>query len=357
MKVLFAFPENDNPYTYELAEMIKVYGNAETHIGVDHFWGRKLEADIVHIHWPDALIPLWKKPTHQDLLALEEALEYWSLRSVIVVTRHNLLPHQSNEKVYEDLYSMVYSYADAIIHMGKFSMEEFTQRYKNLQTKGLSRQSIIPHPMYKAFPNSISKEEARKTLGISKNRFVILAFGDIRTQSEVKLLKESFDRLHLRKKLLLVPRWKYSDNKIYKRLQFYYYQLHPDFYFGANHLGKKIVKVEDVQLYFNAADITIIPRINSLNSGVLILGFQFGQVVVGPDFGVIGEILKETGNPTFNHEEPGSVVSSMKAAESLAKAGKGNENRKYAEANWNHERVSMGHVNLYRELLKEKKIK
>lgn len=53
----------------------------------------------------------------------------------------------------------------------------------------------------------------------------------------------------------------------------------------------------------SVADIALLQRVKILNSGSLPLNFYFGNVVVGPDVGNVGEILKKTGNPVFNVED------------------------------------------------------
>ncbi len=51
------------------------------------------------------------------------------------------------------------------------------------------------------------------------------------------------------------------------------------------------------------ADVLFIPIIKSLNSGNVALGNTFGKVVVGPNYGVIGEELEKLGNPVFDVDQ------------------------------------------------------
>ena len=114
-----------------------------------------------------------------------------------------------------------------------------------------------------------------------------------------------------------------------------------------------MVPSEDIQLFMNAADVVIIPRIKNLNSGVLILAFTFGKVVVGTDFGVIGEILSDTGNPTFAPDDISSVVCAIEDAKELAENGKGEENRIYAHKKWNWGKITQEHLALYKTLISD----
>ena len=47
-----------------------------------------------------------------------------------------------------------------------------------------------------------------------------------------------------------------------------------------------------------------VPRCSSssLNSGIIPLALTFGRVVVGPAAGVMGEMLRQSNNPTFDDE-------------------------------------------------------
>lgn len=351
MKIIFAFPSNDNPYTYELASMVKSYAKSEVLIGTEYFWNKTPEVDIVHIHWPEALFPNWRIENAQDLTSLENILKHWKQHSKIVITRHNILPHKRRSAQYEALYALVYTYADAIIHMGKVSIDDYMKRHASIHAKNAQQiHQIIPHPIYTSLPNDVSRSEARERLGIRANQLVVLAFGDIRTTEEARLLIQTFKAIPDKHKLLLVPRWKYSQHKIYKRLEYYYYKLHPKYAFGANHLGKNLVPDDQIQLYFNAADILFLPRLRSLNSGILILGFTFAKVVVGSNYGVVGEILKTTGNPVFEPDAMHTAVDAIAKAQKLSLAGKGNDNRNYADEHWSSEKIGAQHYQLYQKV-------
>ena len=43
----------------------------------------------------------------------------------------------------------------------------------------------------------------------------------------------------------------------------------------------------------------LIAKQNNLNSGNIALGYSFSNIVLGPDTGNIGEILRSTNNPTY----------------------------------------------------------
>jgi glycosyltransferase involved in cell wall biosynthesis len=108
---------------------------------------------------------------------------------------------------------------------------------------------------------------------------------------------------------------------------------------------------EEVQLFLRAADVLVIPREGVLNSGNVALGFTFGRVVVGPDEGVIGEVLRKTNNPVY---EPGDaqVLSDALKAVRNSDTRRGERNKAYAMEEMRWEKVASRHVDLYREVLK-----
>jgi glycosyltransferase involved in cell wall biosynthesis len=105
---------------------------------------------------------------------------------------------------------------------------------------------------------------------------------------------------------------------------------------------------DEVQRYLRAADILVIPRIRALNSGNAALGFTFGTVVVGPQHGVIGKTLRQTGNPTFDPRDPASPGQALEHATSLTRRGKGAQNEAHARVRWNWRVIGAQHVGAYR---------
>ncbi len=104
-----------------------------------------------------------------------------------------------------------------------------------------------------------------------------------------------------------------------------------------------------MQYHFNASDVHLIQRLKSLNSGSLILGFAFKKVVVGPNYGSIGEILRETGNPTFDPYDNNSIIEAVKKGKDLVESNKGVENYDYAKMNWDLSIIANKHISLYKD--------
>ena len=362
MKVLeAAIPQNHNRYFADLCDAL----SERCSLLHDHevFWDARGDFDIVHIHWPEYLSYQIERGVvggtiDADLLCeLKEKLEAWKNKSVVVVTRHNVYPHCNANGSADELYRTVYEHADAVIHMGGYSQREYSERY--LEEKFLANQvqALIPHPNYASFPNQVSRKDARSRLGLRNRTKVVLAFGAFKSDDESRLVMDAFQRLGGIDKVLIAPGWreKLPDIK-WIRLRNYvrdlnrlYRTIHPQYRFGG-----QFIPDEDVQYYLNSADVFMIQRWSPLNSGNLVLGFTFANIVVGPDAGNVGEILRATGNPVFEPGNAASAAEALKKALRNSKSELGEANRQFALQHWNLRDIARQHTDLFQELCDRK---
>lgn len=346
MKILFSAEKPlqfNNPFINELAESLSQYNsNVECLLKPQIFWDNPAahSIDLLHIHWPEDLTG-WATPTREKLQKLEQQLLKWKRKVPVVLTVHNITPHNSN-KFKSYLYKLIYQNVEHFIHMGKASISLLKQAYSLSPN---STHTVIPHLMYTSYRTDIDKEEARGNLNIVKNDFVVLAFGSIRKSQEKKLLLESFRDFNQENKKLVVTKPVFSNFFLFRWIEKYRYDRDK----RIQVFNKKISNKE-VSYFLASSDIVFIQRVDALNSGSLILGYCFQKVVVGPDIGVIGEILKKTGNPTFNPSDIKTVVQALEKAKKLAWEGKGRENYEYATTYWNKELVAKKHARLYKIL-------
>ncbi|MBX5439874.1 MAG: glycosyltransferase, partial [Thermoflavifilum sp.] len=74
-------------------------------------------------------------------------------------------------------------------------------------------------------------------------------------------------------------------------------------------------------------------------------------IVVGPNYGNVGSILRATGNPVFNPKNIQSVADALYQAVSLLHTDLGEKNRAFARANWEMEHVGKMYLEVYQKLL------
>lgn len=106
--------------------------------------------------------------------------------------------------------------------------------------------------------------------------------------------------------------------------------------------------------YYSASDISLIHRLRILNSGNVTLGFLMKNVVVGPNTGNVGELLKKSGNPTFEPLElQTTLLPAIKKAIELVSLDKGNDNYQYAMEKLNTKDISKMLYCYYKQIISD----
>ncbi len=351
MNILFPSHRPDDAFLVNLATGLRRNPAVDlVDISLDRFWaGWNDGTDVLHIHWPEALFE-WREPTPSQLQRLTAKLQEWKSRAVIVATVHNSYPHYRASEAFYELYQIVYRAAHGIIHLGSASIRDLRRRHP---TVGDTPSAVIPIPEYSVlFGPPLEIGEARDALGVPQRALVCLAFGRLRHDQETALLLGGFRGLKAGGKRLMIVGFMVPPQKAMLRLwRRIILRFHPRI---STHLSPPVPS-EQVTLYASAADVVVIPRYAVLNSGNVPLGFMFGKVVVGPDSGVVGEILRETGNPVFVPGDRASLAAALNDAKHLVAEGKGEWNRQYSAEHWNLTRISEEHVTFYQEVARTKK--
>ena len=357
LKILFAnIPTPGNRFVLDLKEGLEQHAD----VVWDHqeFWNMENTYDIIHIHWPEYLSfeleSYLYKPTESIPNEIWEktinCLEYWSKNAKIIYSRHVQFPHARHDDEFLKLYKAVASYCDTIVHFANYSIQQFKQWYPDLDN---IKHIVIPHHNYASLPNTSTKQQARDHLNIDSGKRVMLVFGSIK-EHEKPLIKAAFKAIPGKNKVLLAPGWKIPRRKIsYIRLREWLWNFEvwiakQNSKFRTN-LG--FIKEKDAHYYLNAADFLFIPRTSELNSGNITLGFTFGLVVVGADTADIGEVLKETGNPTFTVGNSKSIVNAIKKAFELTLLNHGQTNKNSALNHWDVKTISKQYHDQIQNLL------
>lgn len=120
-------------------------------------------------------------------------------RTHFVYTRHNVRPHYANE-VIGRAYDIIESQSDVVVHMGRFSLEEFVGKHPD------SRNAVILHHIYQyTYQEDISVERARQYLQLPQEAFIVTAFGEFRNCEEIRMVLGAFRSWNEKQKLLLAP--------------------------------------------------------------------------------------------------------------------------------------------------------
>lgn len=356
MKVLIVFGtfNTDNIFVLSLYNKMK---EIQTEIDIEcdqmKFWTSSSHYDIIHFQWPEEVIG-WNYIDPSKIEELKKRIEYLKTKgSKFVYTRHNICPHYSNDIITE-AYKLIESNSDVIVHMGQYSMDEFKNKYPN------SHNTIILHHIYEnSYNEQLSKEEARKRLDIPLNKFVITAFGKFRNTEERKMVFNAFIKLKIKNKYLQVPRFfpfhkKPFHTSIIKRLiSGIAYRIVIPFCKLLHIHGQGVddlVSHEDLPYYLASSDVILIQRKSILNSGNVPMAFLFKKIVVGPDAGNVGELLRKTNNPTFNPNDVNSIVHAIEKSNQLHSDGLGKRNYEFAIKYMGLQHIAAQYISVYNSL-------
>ncbi|MEZ5028331.1 MAG: glycosyltransferase [Ferruginibacter sp.] len=186
--------------------------------------------------------------------------------SKIICIADNVIPHEKRlgDKIFTRYFIKP---VDAFIIMSKQVMNDlrsFTTTKKAI---------LLPHPLYDNFGDKISKEEARKNLGLKSDDAIILFFGFIRKYKGLDILLDAMQILsnHQQTKniKLLIAGEFYDDNKPYIE------QIKKTGIIDNLILHTNFIKDSDVKKYLCAADVVIQPYRNATQSGVTPLAYHF----------------------------------------------------------------------------------
>jgi hypothetical protein len=293
-------------YLSEFAALCETF--ATVNESWDAFWNVQGDYEFLHLHWPEYYYN-WGEPTVEQLVQLDDILSRWKSKSKLVITRHNYFPHSGQTEKYDQLYRTFFKHVHVVQHLGTFSKEEFFERYAGAGFLNRLKHVVIPHHFFYSYPSGCSRQEARERLGIKAGKLVMMVFGNVRNKKEKKLIADAFRSLNHPNKLLLVPRWlqpgQSKSRALKENISIFGLGYLQGLISGNIILRSAFVKHEEVQWYFNASDIVFLSRINSLNSGIPYMGYQFPVPMLGPAIGNIKESIEHTGGRVY---DPGNIA-------------------------------------------------
>lgn len=359
-KALIVFRESgemDNLFVPILCDAIR-QRKIDVRCSTEEFWNPSTNYAIIHFQWPEEVVG-WN--CHDPLVVrrLEEQIAHFrSTDTRFIYTRHNSRPHYGSE-IISRAYEVIEANSDVVVHMGEFSCKEYATLYPS------SRNVVIPHHLYEhTYKEDISTERARQKLLLPQSAFIIAAFGKFRNREEIRLTINGFRHAPIDHKLLLAPRlYPFSRQNPYPGKPFKrwlsrmgYHLLIPLLNRWFNLRGgasDEVVDNCDLPYYIAAADVVFIARKEILNSGNVPLGFLFRKVVVGPDKGNVGELLRKTGNPTFDPTNRQSIAHALVRSRKLSRLSKGEENYQYGLKHMSLRIVGEQYAKVYREEVKK----
>lgn len=221
----------------------------------------------------------------------------------VVAITDNVIPHEKRPMDVPFTKYFLKS-CDAFITMSDKVMNDLRQFEKDKPAKE------VTHPLYDNFGDPISKEEARKKLGIDAHDKIVLFFGFIRNYKGLDVLYEAMNLLKQQNsdktlKLLVAGEF-YEDVKPYqeqiKRL-------------GIEDrliLRTDFIPDSEVKYYFCAADVVVQPYRNATNSGITPLAYHFEKPMIVTNVGNLPVMVPhEKVGLVCEPEDPASLAAAI----------------------------------------------
>lgn len=291
MKIL-AWPafenKTGNPYTRLLYEAME----AETEVQVDGITlARALtgDYDIWHVHWPDDFLSYPSRLKAVVYVAAELVLFTWArLRGArLVWTVHDLGPHESRYPALERLFWRCFiPMVDGIISLSESAREEAVARFPALRNVP---SAVVPHGHYRsAYPDPVSRQEARQELGLPAEARVATFIGRIRPYKNVSRLIRMFRAWDEPAARLLVTGNPASDELVDQitREATKDTRIRTDLRFIAD---------REIPYVLGAADLVVLPYADIMHSGTALLALSFDRPVLVPDRGAMSELQEQVG--------------------------------------------------------------
>jgi len=247
-------------------------------------------------------------------------LYYKACRKKIALTAHNV--NQARRDAKDSLMNRVslkiqYRLCDHIfVHTQKMK-EELWQDFRVAN----DAVTVLRYPLNNAFPDTeLTPIEAKRQLGLRDDEKAILFFGRIRPYKGIEHLLDAFRLLSVPSegtyRLIVAGEPKKGSEAYLDEIQ---QVVARDFTSGQVMLKIQFIPDEEMELYFKAADVLVLPYKEIFQSGVLFLAYSFGLPVIATDVGSFREDIVE-GDTGFLCK-PGDPADMARAIETYFASG------------------------------------
>lgn len=236
---------------------------------------KKIKKDV-----PEAIIIQWWHPYFAPCYYILSKL---LKRTKIIYICHNVFPH---ERFPFDTFLT----RKALGAGNAYVVQSHLDEKDLLKIRENASYVVTPHPTYNVFKmKNISMQEARQQLKIGEHEQVILFFGFVREYKGLKYLIEAMPQII--KKLPKIHLWVVGDFGDDKN----------DYYNLIKELSIKeyinvvegYVKDTEVEKYFAAADLVVLPYVSATQSGIVQIAYGFQKPVVVTDVGGLPDVVDD----------------------------------------------------------------
>ncbi len=235
-------------------------------------------ARLIRQYAPDLIIFKFWMPFFAPCFGSVAWLSRRGMRSKVLYICDNVIPH---EKRPGDITLTKYAFRSADF----FITQSEVVRKELLALLPEANQTLVPHPVYDIFGEILPKDNAKERLGL-QDEHIILFFGYVRDYKGLDLVLRALP-LILQKvpvRLLVVGEF-YSDRRQFDDL---IAQLGLE---EQVSVYAEFVPQEEVNKYFSAADVVVLPYKSATQSGIVQLAYHFDKPCIVTDVGGLSEVV------------------------------------------------------------------
>lgn len=281
--------------------------------------------DILHYHWLDGLYMNRFRTPAQVVRFIRRYRTARDIGFHIAWTAHNVLPHRSTFTPLDVMiHRRIMQDADMVIAHCEAGRRELLDRFPR---RGPIE--VIPLGNYSGvYPVTMTRPEARDSLGLDNSQFVYLALGNIAKYKGLENFAAAFARVAGKDDVAIVA-GRNRDQSVVSRLKRYQTQ---DSRFCVL---DGYIPVDEMQRYLLAADVMVAPFEKVLTSSSVILGLTFGLPVIAPTLGCLPDLVTDVAGILYRPNAPSTLSQALVDIKSSDIAAMGAAARRIAEGlNW-----------------------
>ncbi len=269
----------ENPFQYELAKLLR-QNHFQVNIGKKYTIGstfraiRQHQPDVLYYDWVHSFIlgqsPLWTY--FKSLVFVFEIFFVKFIKRIpIIHTLHNL---QNHAGLYLRLERAIYGFfLRNCTYIRVYSETTKTAAIQKFNLNPNKIKVIQDLPFHYYYPNKITKTEARKQLQLSENQFVYLFFGEIKPYKGLHDFIPIFKQFAQSTDRLVIAGKSYDMD--------YFASLQKAAESCENIVWEhRFIEDNEVQTFFNAADVVVLPFVRIDHSGSVDLAMSFSRPVI-----------------------------------------------------------------------------
>lgn len=234
---------------------------------------------------------------HVNMLVVFDLLLTKFLRMKAVYTIHDVVSNLEKNQSSKLLTNFVIKLSDKVFTHNQFSKNQIQDLFR----QATNNIAIIPHgnyvPFIKIEKNNIA---SREYLNIPKQKKVLLFFGMIKRMKGLELMLSALSRIKDRHPdILLVIAGKVWEGdfsryqKIIDNLDLHHYCI----------IRNQYIPSDDVDHYFSAADLVVLPYKRISQSGVLMMAVSYQKAVLSSNLEPFKEVLTDNETGFFFQSE------------------------------------------------------